>query len=66
MISPWPQFHTPIGTECIDTPLTSSTGSQPMEWSTSSSSMDRSEVIRAAVALGGLAEGLGGRPASRP
>ena len=46
MISPCPQFHTPKGTECTDVPLTSSTGSQPMEWRTSSSSMERSEVMR--------------------
>jgi hypothetical protein len=36
----------------MDTPLTSSTGSQPIEWSTSSSSMDRSEVIRAVPVAG--------------
>ncbi len=38
--SPPSQFQTPMGTECIDVPLTSSTGSHPMEWSTSSSSID--------------------------
>ena len=32
MISPWPQFHTPMGTEWSETPHTSSTGSHPIEW----------------------------------
>src|SRR5665647_606830 len=45
VISPWPQFQTPIGTEYRETPQTSSIGSHPTECRINSSSMERSEVI---------------------
>jgi hypothetical protein len=53
VISPCPQFHTPIGTETTETPQTRSTGSQPVPCRSSASSMERSEVTPRAREGGG-------------